>query len=98
MVHVNMAAHERERRGQPGSGWNRNAYEFPQHHQLHRPHDRTSAGKTRDPPPQAHRKAFGAFYGSNHGEYASGAARAGLTGKAPAAIAKDMTLVGPYKG
>ncbi len=34
----------------------------------------------------------------NHGEYVSGAAHAGIKGKALAAIAKDVTLVGPYKG
>jgi hypothetical protein len=34
----------------------------------------------------------------NHGEYVSGAAHAGVKGKALAAIAKDVTLVGPYKG
>ena len=34
----------------------------------------------------------------NHGEYVSGAAHAGVKGKDLAAIAKDVTLVGPYKG
>ncbi|HET9944376.1 MAG TPA: hypothetical protein VFR56_01895 [Actinomycetes bacterium] len=34
----------------------------------------------------------------NHGEYVSGAAKAGVTGKNLAAIARDVTLVGPYKG
>ncbi|KRB43643.1 hypothetical protein [Terrabacter sp. Root181] len=34
----------------------------------------------------------------NHGEYVSGAAHAGITGKDLAAIAKDKTLVGPYMG
>ena len=34
----------------------------------------------------------------NHGEYVSGAAHAGIKGKELAAIAKDVTLVGPYKG
>ena len=34
----------------------------------------------------------------NHGEYVSGAAHAGINGKELAAIAKDKTLVGPYKG
>ena len=34
----------------------------------------------------------------NHGEYVSGAAHAGIKGKDLAAIAKDVTLVGPYKG
>ena len=33
----------------------------------------------------------------NHGEYVSGAAHAGVKGKDLAAIAKDVTLVGPYK-
>ena len=32
----------------------------------------------------------------NHGEYVSGAAHAGVKGKALAKIAKDKTLVGPY--
>jgi len=32
-----------------------------------------------------------------HGEYVSGAAHAGIKGKELAAIAKDKTLVGPYK-
>ena len=32
----------------------------------------------------------------NHGEYVSGAVKAGLKGKELAAIAKDVTLVGPY--
>ena len=36
--------------------------------------------------------------GGNHGEYVSGAAHAGIKGKDLAAIAKDVTLVGPYKG
>jgi hypothetical protein len=36
--------------------------------------------------------------GGNHGEYVSGAAHAGIKGKALADIAKDVTLVGPYKG
>ena len=34
----------------------------------------------------------------NHGEYVSGATKAGIKGKALAAVAKDVTLVGPYKG
>jgi hypothetical protein len=34
----------------------------------------------------------------NHGEYVSGAAHAGVKGNALAKIAKDVTLVGPYKG
>jgi|1186.fasta_scaffold53405_1 hypothetical protein len=34
----------------------------------------------------------------NHGEYVSGAAHAGIKGQALAKIAKDVTLVGPYKG
>jgi hypothetical protein len=34
----------------------------------------------------------------NHGQYVSGAAKAGIKGKALAAIAKDVTLVGPYTG
>jgi len=34
----------------------------------------------------------------NHGEYVSGAAHAGIKGKALAAIAQDNTLVGPYTG
>jgi len=34
----------------------------------------------------------------NHGEYVSGAAKAGVKGKDLAAIAKDVTKVGPYKG
>lgn len=34
----------------------------------------------------------------NHGEYVSGAAHAGIKGKPLAAIAQDVTLVGPYKG
>jgi len=34
----------------------------------------------------------------NHGEYVSGAAHAGVKGKDLAAIAKDVTLVAPYKG
>ena len=34
----------------------------------------------------------------NHGQYVSGAAHAGVKGKELAAIAKDVTLVGPYKG
>jgi hypothetical protein len=34
----------------------------------------------------------------NHGEYVSGAARAGIKGTALAKLAKDVTLVGPYKG
>ena len=34
----------------------------------------------------------------NHGEYVSGATKAGIKGKDLAAIAKDVTLVGPYKG
>jgi hypothetical protein len=34
----------------------------------------------------------------SHGEYVSGAAHAGVKGKDLAAIAKDVTLVGPYKG
>ncbi len=36
--------------------------------------------------------------GGNHGEYVSGAAHAGVKGKALADIAKNVTLVGPYKG
>ena len=36
--------------------------------------------------------------GRNHGEYVSGAAHAGMKGKDLAAIARDVTLVGPYKG
>jgi hypothetical protein len=35
---------------------------------------------------------------NNHGEYVSGAAHAGVKGKALADIAKDVTLVGPYGG
>ncbi len=34
----------------------------------------------------------------NHGQYVSGAVKAGLKGKALAAIAQDVTLVGPYNG
>ena len=34
----------------------------------------------------------------NHGEYVSGAAHVGIKGKALAEIAKNVTLVGPYKG
>ena len=34
----------------------------------------------------------------NHGEYVSGAAHAGVKGKDLAAIAKDVTKVGPYPG
>ena len=33
----------------------------------------------------------------NHGEYVSGAVKAGIKGKDLAAIAKDVTLVGPYQ-
>jgi hypothetical protein len=36
--------------------------------------------------------------GGNHGQYVSGAAHAGVKGTALAKIAKDVTLVGPYKG
>ena len=32
----------------------------------------------------------------NHGQYVSGAVKAGMKGKALAAIAQDATLVGPY--
>jgi hypothetical protein len=35
---------------------------------------------------------------NNHGEYVSGAAHAGVKGKDLAAIAKDVTKVGPYPG
>jgi hypothetical protein len=35
---------------------------------------------------------------NTHGEYVSGAAHAGVKGKDLAAIAKDKTKVGPYKG
>jgi len=34
----------------------------------------------------------------NHGQYVSGAVKAGFKGKALAAIAQDVTLVGPYTG
>jgi len=34
----------------------------------------------------------------NHGQYVSGASHAGIKGKALAEIAKDNTLIGPYKG
>lgn len=34
----------------------------------------------------------------NHGQYVSGAAKAGVTGKDLAAIAKDKSKVGPYPG
>lgn len=34
----------------------------------------------------------------NHGQYVSGATKAGVKGKDLAAIAKDVTLVGPYTG
>jgi len=50
----------------------------------------TDDGGTCTPPP--------ALDGGNHGEYVSGAAHAGIKGKALAEIAKDVTLVGPYKG
>jgi hypothetical protein len=36
--------------------------------------------------------------GGNHGEYVSGASHAGIKGKALADIAKNVALVGPYKG
>ena len=35
---------------------------------------------------------------TNHGDCVSGATHAGVKGKDLAAIAKDVTLVGPYKG
>jgi len=35
---------------------------------------------------------------ANHGQYVSGAAKAGVKGAALAAIAKDKSLVGPYTG
>lgn len=47
-------------------------------------------GGTCPPPP--------VLNGGNHGEYVSGAAHAGIKGKALADIAKNVTLVGPYQG